>query len=171
MSFDEQGRLLLRGPSEVPQRLPGTMERDAALGWLSLATNEPARASSCASGRAADYAVDRHVRTWWQAADASFPQWLEVDLCGEFTLRALRLIFAPTHGEGLARGAYRYRFEVSRDGQAFETARGASAASDDRDIQYYELDPVRARHVRLSIDGAYDGQCAGVVDPSVFGNA
>jgi hypothetical protein len=172
-TFEESGRLTLHGPSETPQRLPSETDRpdrDGDLDWLPLSTNKPVRASSEAPGRNADYAVDHYVRTWWQAGDLSFPQWLEVDLCGALTVRAFRIIFAPTHARGQAlRGAYRFKIEASRDGASFEVLHDSADRSDDRDIQYYEVVPTLARKVRIVIDTAYDDTVAGLVDFSVFG--
>jgi hypothetical protein len=134
--------------------------------------NKPVRASSEAPGRNAEYAVDHYVRTWWQAADTTWPQWLEVDLVGEFTVRAFRLVFAPTHARGQqVRGAYVYRIEGSLDGAAYHVLYESGASADDRDIQYYEVAATRARKIRIIVSRAYDDSVAGLIDFGVFGNA
>jgi hypothetical protein len=172
VSFDERGRLLLHGPSETPCRVPGSAAAVAGgdLGWRPLATDKPARASSEAPGRGAAYAVDPSVRTWWQAADAVFPQWLEVDLAGEMCVRAFRIIFAPTHAPGCALGgAYRYTFEGSLDSAGYRVLFDGRSGSDDRDVQYHELEPTRVRFIRVRLEAGYDGAPAGIIDISPFG--
>jgi hypothetical protein len=168
--FDDEGHLVLAGPSETPQPFPDE-EPGAArdLGWLPLCTDKPVRASSAAPGRDPEHAVDQYVRTWWQAADASWPQWLEVDLLGSFVLRAFRVIFAPTQARGVVlRGSCAYRIEASADGARFDTIFEV-APGDDRDIQYYEFKTASARKVRIMMMGGYEGAAAGIIDFSVFG--
>jgi hypothetical protein len=167
--FDDQGRLVLLGPSETPQPLPSDEDGARSLGWLPLCTSKPVQASSAAPGRGAEYAVDHYVRTWWQAVDATWPQWLEVDLLGSFVLRAFRVIFAPTQARGeVLRGAYAYRIEASEDGKRFETI-FQSPEGDDRDIHYYELAGSRARKVKIVMTRGYEGLPAGIIDFTLFG--
>lgn len=176
VGFDEQGRMLLPGPSETPQLVPGAKsdpERGNDAGMLALSIHKEATASSAAPGRDASYAVDNYVRTWWRAADVGLPQWLEVNLEGEFTIEACRIILCeqgrkrdPAKPDGC-----RFRLEISSDGKAWSAAHEHADARDDRDIHYLELTPTRGRRVRLTITGMPEGIPAGVVELTVFGRS
>lgn len=174
VGFDEQGRMIVRGPTETPQFAPaatGDPTHDDP-GLLPLTINKPATASSHAPGRTPDYAVDNYVRTWWEAADDSLPQWLVVDLLGPFTIEACRLIFslagAPRQSEP---APYRYRVEVSDDGTEWRLASDKTAHGVPRNVEYDTFPPIRGRYVRLTVTDAPRQRRLGLIQITAFGRA
>jgi hypothetical protein len=172
VGFDEQGHMFVAGPTETPQLAPGenptpTSNNDA--GWLALSVNKPTKASSSAPGRTPDYSNDNYVRTWWEAAHASLPQSLTVDLQGVFDIHACRLIFSVAGWKKARPAPVRYTVEVSNDGETYAIALDRRDADTVRSIDYRQFAPARGRHVRLTVTGGPEGVPIGVIDFALFG--
>lgn len=173
--LDENGELFVNGPTETPQCAPGRNahpEQGNGAGLLPLSICSPAKASSVAPGRDARYAVDASVRTWYQAADATFPQWLEVDLLEVFSLEALRVIFADTgldYATGNLPGPYRWRLWCAEAPGEWKLAFDASENKREQHIVFVEFPAIRGRYVKLEILGAAKGFTAAIQDFCVFG--
>jgi hypothetical protein len=172
VSFDADGRMIVGGPTETPQPAPaasGAARRPAA-GLLPLTINKPATASSSGPGRTPDYAVDNYIRTWWEPADDTLPQWLEVDLAGTFSVEAARIIFSNAGiGPRSESAPYRYKIEVSADKKVWRIAVDKSANNTPCNIEYEQFAPVRGRYVRLTITAAPRDRRLGVIEFTAFG--
>jgi xylan 1,4-beta-xylosidase len=188
VGFDADNNMIIAGPSETPQYIPGHTPdpyKSNNAGMKMLSMNKNVSAGSSALQREPRCSVDNNVRTWWQAADNTAPQWLSVDLGDSFTVRAVRIILSPPANGGRGgkpgRGAQnagsanaslkscRFTVGISADQKTFSTV----AAADDsleKDIFYYEISPARARYVRLTITAGLRGEPAGVAEFSVFGH-
>ena len=173
--LDAQGEMIVAGPSETPQHAPGLVADPLCgndLGLVPLSVHAPARASSTGAGRPAAYAVDNGIRTWWQAADASCPQWLEVDLQGEFLVSSARTLFADAgldYPGGITPGPYAYRIHGSRDGQAWDLLCDRARNNAEQHIVFDTWEPRLLRHVRLEITAVPAGMTAAVWEFTVFG--
>jgi xylan 1,4-beta-xylosidase len=176
VGWDEQGRMVMAGPSETPQWAPGVKARpwtgnDAGSIPLTIDKFEFA-ASSAAPGRDASYAIDNNVRTWWQAAAGDKQPWLQVDLLQEFTIDASRILFSDDlldAAKGVVPAPYQYRVEASVDGRTWATVVDKTANTVERNIEYDEIAPVKGRYVRLVVTGAAKGLPVGVIEFTVFG--
>jgi hypothetical protein len=171
VGFDTEGRMFIDGPSEVlrfiPLSTPTSAKPVGKMGKI-VSQNKPATASGSLPGRPALYAVDNNIRTWWQAADNTFPQWMSVDLMEPFGLIALRVIFAEAsgnHDPESADKSWDFRIETSPDGKQWTSGEPRSSESD---IYFTELDGSAARHVRIRIERTPGGIPAGITDLCVF---
>ena len=175
VGFDEQGRMIMRGPSETPQWAPGVKAKpwvDNDSGSIVLSLNKPVQSSSSYSGRAPEYGVDNNARTWWQAADGDKGPYLEIDLMQDFTVDSTRILWSD-EGLDLKKGVrpapYQYTISVSPDGKSYSTVVDKMKNTEDMNIQFDEIPPVRARRVRLTISGVPAGMPVGVLELTVFG--
>ena len=57
-------------------------------GLLPLSVHQAVEASSHYAGREPMYAVDKHIRTWWQAAEDEAQPWLRVERGETFAVGA-----------------------------------------------------------------------------------
>ncbi|MFG1994950.1 discoidin domain-containing protein [Actinoplanes sp. NPDC048988] len=152
-----------------------------------LALHRPVTASSTAYGPAQpSFAVDRLAQTGvqgsgWRAGDDG-AQWIAVDLQGPCEIERITLTFEATPADEPFDGKYNatdgdeiqssaataYTIEVSSDGEswagAYETVEGAGGVQ-----QITLAQPVRARHVRLSVLKQHNTNPAGLNGFQVYG--
>ena len=173
--LDEHGELMVAGPTETPQQSPGSRsspEQENDSGWLPLSVNCPASSSSISPGRDAAYAVDNVIRTWWQASGPDVPQWIEVDLESEFTVRACRILFGDAgldYSASVLPGPYGYRVWGSGDRQQWTMLCDEAENGEERHIAFNQWPAARARYVRLEIVRVPSGMTASVWEFTVFG--
>ncbi len=173
--IDENGELFVGGPTETPQYGPGVIPDPLEgndLGLVPLTVDCHATASSCVEGREPMYAVDNYIRTWWQAADATLPQWLEVNLEGEFTVHSARVMFADRnldYKKGIVPAPYRYRVLGSLDGTNWEVLCDQSENTVERHIAFDVCQPRKSRRVKLEILAVPPGMKTSVWEFTVFG--
>ena len=158
--FDKAGRMTAntyRG--DLPQFLPGcnpAADKDCAsnlAGWNLLTFNKPATASSESPDHGVKLAFDENIKTWWAAASGNPGEWLQVDLGGLKTVRALQVNFAEDNMAVRGRAvpfAQQYTVECSTDGNSWVTLVDKSANRRDVPHDYLELNkPFQTRFLRL----------------------
>lgn len=174
--IDENGELFIAGPSETPQLAPGIVEKPQdgnGMGLVPLSVNCPVSASSHVEGHYPMYAVDNYIRTWWQAGNDNLPQWIEVDLEGEYTVHSARIMFADSgldYKSGIVPGPYAYRILTSLDGCKWEVLLDKSDNKIDRHIAFDAWEARRAKLLRLEILSVPRGMKAAVWEFTVFGS-
>lgn len=135
--------------------------------------NGLSRNSSCAPERESLYATDSSMRTWWQAADDDPEPWLAVDVRSEFTVSAVRVIWAEPNLEyraGIVPRPYRYRVEAKlSEDDAWGVAVDKSDNDVDMLIDYVAFAPCKGRFFRLVVVGWPANLGVGVVDFTMFG--
>ena len=173
--IDANGELFIAGPSEIPQHVPGFVRSPHEgndTGLIPLSINSHVEASSWVEGRNPMYAVDNYIRTWWQAADATLPQWLAVDLLGEFTVHAARIIFADSgldYSHGIEPAPYGYRLLGSLDGMRWDLLCDRSENHVEQHIVFDSWQQRMVRYIRLEILIVPPGMTTAVQDFTVFG--
>lgn len=187
--FDAEGNLFVAGPTDTPQWVPGTVERpeqgsNNSAGLINLSTGQKTTASSSAPGHFPMYATDDNIRTWWEA-QGDGPQWLQVDLCNDYTRDALRAtqgfrvgaartLFADrglNYSQGIVPAPYRYRIEGSLDAHQWMVLHDSTDCCEERHIAYDTWEPQFIRYVRLLVISAPAGMRIGVWEFTVFGAA
>ncbi len=176
--IDEHGQLFVRGASETPQWQPG-LKPDPQFGndadLLPLSCNRHVKVSSAAPGRPGAYAVDHVMRTWWQAGDGDETPWLEIDLQVDFTVTALRLLWAEPgldYRGGALPGPFRFLLE-GRPRESGEDAWQVLLDATDNTIDllcdYRVFPETTAGRVRLTITGHPHGIAPALIDCTLFG--
>jgi type 1 glutamine amidotransferase len=115
-------------------------------------------------------AVDGDGDTRWCAANASFPQWWQVDLGKSQNVNGCSIAWEKVNT------AYRYKVEGSNDGTTWIMLSDESH-SDSRDqLRQHSFQdccgsgPVSARYVRVTVSGSATGAWASFFDFEVFGS-
>jgi hypothetical protein len=187
VEFDKDGNMSVR-ITDTPQWAPGVVPdpaRDGDSGSIPVsinkvrAMNAQSRFSSQQPGRDAAYAVDNSSGTWWEPSPADARPMLTLDLGPAtrfdvvqlFTIDSVRLLFTGGRRASAlpSAEAYRYRIDVSTDGDAFTTVLDRSANTVARNTIFEELPPTRCRFVRLTIVDWPRATPLGVVEFTVFG--
>lgn len=141
---------------DYPTYLPH-MERDqlggSFTGWMLLNYNKPVQVSSTLGGYQANFAVDEDIKTYWSAQSGEAGEWLQTDLGGVSTIRAIQLNYADQDAEFLGKTlekAHQYRIQASKDGKRWETLVDKSKNKTDVPHDYIELQkPAEARFLKL----------------------
>ncbi len=176
IGIDEDGCLYGVPSRDIPQWAPGVIEHPELgneAGWLPVSVRTIARASSCAEGRTADYAIDDYCRSWWQpTADDALPS-LEIDLKTTYDIAAVRIMWAEPgldHNAGILPGPIRYKlwYQVKKGGE-WKLLADYSSNDEDFLIDYLTFDTVTARRVKLEICGVPVKGTIGVTEFTVFG--
>ena len=191
VSFDEDG-LMSVTVTDSPQPAPGFKANPDVLPSIPvtinkmLAMNALSKCSSEQEGFPAAYAVDDFSGTIWRpAADDAQPQLTielspatRFDVVQLFKVDGMRIMFGSgaRRGFGGMRGGgslpvYKFKLEVSMDGESYTTALDCTGNDISRDTFYEDFAPVRARFVRLTITDWPKTQPLGVIDFTVFGRA
>ena len=160
-------------PAAVPASIPVTINKMNAMNALS-------KCSSQQDGYPAAFAVDNYSGTVWRPAVDDPQPSLTVelspatrfDVVQHFTVDAMRVLFS---GGGRRFGpqrelpVYRYKLEVSQDGEVFRTVVDKTGNTLPKDTVYDEFAPVNCRFVRLTVMDWPKNSPLGVIDFTVFG--
>ena len=179
VGFDEHGNMFINGPSETPQWAPGVKARpwdDNDSGSFQLSEDKNYRVSSEAPGRDAPYAFDNNIRTFWAWAEDDEEPSLMLDLGAEsrqqYIVDSARILFElPSRlnrGDAAPR-IRQYKIEVSSDGETFTTAVDKTGNDKDNAVEFDEIEPIKCRHVKLTITGWPKELPPGVIEFTVFG--
>ncbi|HEX5667599.1 MAG TPA: discoidin domain-containing protein, partial [Chitinophagaceae bacterium] len=127
--------------------------RSRFTGWMLLNYNKPVQVSSTLGGYGANNAVDEDVKTYWSAQTGNKGEWIQSDLGGLSTVRALQINYADQDADilGKAKDIYhQYMISYSVDGKKWKVLVDKSANKTDVPHDYIHLkDPVEARYIRL----------------------
>jgi len=173
--INEDGELMVLKNTDSPQWAPGVKDNpyyENDTGLIPLTYSETAFATSNAPGRDALYAVDESMLTWWQPAEDDNEKILTVSLYGKYLVSAARVIWRDVgldYENGILPGPIKYKIEVSKDRETWETVVDKTQNSKDYMIDYEVFDTVEALQVRLTICDAPKGITPGVISFTVFG--
>ena len=127
--------------------------------WHLLSYGKASGASSTLNeAHAPEKAADENMKTWWSARTGDAGEWLELDLGGLLTVHALQVNFADQDAQAVGGRdnafCYRYRLDMSPDGERWESLLDRTENTADRPHDYVELPrPVRMRFLRLTNAG------------------
>lgn len=188
--FDEEGFMsvevtdtpqpapLAKPEAGAPKSVPVTINKVRAMNALSKFSSEQ-------PGFYASYGVDDFSGTvWMPAADDKEPYLLvelspatRFDVVQLFTVDGMRVMFgAPSAGGRRGFGSfapqvYRYKLEVSMDGEHFTTVVDRSGNTEARNTCFDEFAPAECRFVKLTVNGWPEGSPLGIIDFTVFGHS
>ena len=176
VGIDENGDLFGYPARDLPQYAPGVLprpEQGNETEWLPVSVRTIARASSCAPGRTADYAIDDYCRSWWQPEPTDTLPSLTVDLKTIYDIAGIRIMWAEPgldHKKDILAGPIRYRvlYQKSRKDE-WKIAVDCSENNRDLLIDYRVFEPLRTRFLRLEILEAPTGINPGVLEFTAFG--
>jgi xylan 1,4-beta-xylosidase len=141
---------------DYPTYLPSGAEdhlKSRFTGWMLLNCNKPVQVSSTFGSYAANFAVDENIKTWWSAATANPDEWIQSDLGGLVTVRAIQINYADQDAEFLGKqeGIYhQYKILESKDGKKWNMLVDKSNNRSDIPHDYVELqEPVLTRYLKL----------------------
>lgn len=175
--FDRDGQMYSRTrfgdfPHFAPTRERRSMD-ETFTGWMLLSYRKPVWASSARDSFPASTLTDENPRTFWVAGSNSPEEWVQIDLGGDYSIRALQVNFADYRSGRFATDSTVYtRFRVlgSSDGRTWRTLADLSRETRDRPNAYVELpQPTRARYVRYE-HGYVGAANLAISDIRVFGS-
>ncbi len=164
--------------TDAPKCVPVTINKMRAMNALSKASSEQ-------FGFFGSYAVDDFSGTvWMPAEDDQEPSLLielspatRFDVVQLFTVSSMRIMFGGISqrmsrgfgGGGAAAQVYKYRLDVSSDGENFTTVLDRTDNTVARNTTFDEFAPVECRFVRLTVTGWPQNAPRGIIDFTVFG--
>jgi xylan 1,4-beta-xylosidase len=141
---------------DYPTYLPSGAEdhlQSRFTGWMLLNYNKPVSVSSTFGGYHAGNAVDESIRTYWSAATSDSGEWIESDLGGICTVRAIQINYADQDAEFLGKSTlvcHQYKIYESGDGKKWNLLIDKSGNKTDVPHDYVELPrPVTTRYIKL----------------------
>lgn len=187
VEFDEDGYMSVKvtdSPQPAPlavspaePSIPVTINKVRAMNALSKVSSEQ-------PGFYGSYAVDNFSGTLWMpAADDKQPSLLvelspatRFDVVQLFKVDGMRVMFGgAARGFGMMRGGaaqiYKYKLEVSMDGEAFTTVVDCTGNDISKNTIFEEFDPVECRFVKLTVTEWPASSPLGIIDFTVFGRA
>ncbi len=189
--FDKDGNMSVK-VTDTPQWAPGVVKNpsNGDSGTLPVtinkinAMNALSKFTSEQPGRYAAYAVDNSSGTWWEpeSTDAQPSITIELspatrfDVVQLFTIDGVRLMF--NGGRRMFRPAantpppsyvYKYKIEVSMDGETYVPALDQTDNEISRNTIFEEIPPAKCRFVRLTITDWPKSSPLGIIEFTVFG--
>ena len=157
----------------MPASIPVTINKINAMNALS-------KFSSQQDGYPAAFAVDNYSGTVWRpAADDTQPTITvelspatRFDVVQHFTVDAMRVMFAGgmrRFGGPMVLPVYKYKLEVSQDGEKYVTVLDKTGNKVSKDTIYDDFAPVNCRFVRLTVTDWPKEYPLGIIDFTVFG--
>ena len=185
VEFDSDG-LMYCTVTDTPQPAPGTVAKDDVPASIPVtinkmnAMNALSKFSSQQNGYPAAFAVDNYSGTVWMPdADDAQPSIIvelspatRFDVVQHFTVDAMRVMFSGgRRGFGAAQTlpVYKYRLEVSQDGEKYVTVLDKTGNTSAKDTIYEEFAPVNCRFVKLTVTDWPKNSPLGIIDFTVFG--
>lgn len=177
IGFDDNGNIIPTGSSEIPQLVPGIMEKpweENGAGLVPLTQHKRSQASSFAPGRDAIYATDDSMLSWWQPDLSDGRPTLTVKLGdAPLCICSARIIWRDVGldiKKGVLAGPFCYMIEA-RNGEEGQwvCVLDRSKNTVDLNIDYRALEIMEATEVRLIICSSPEGIEPGVINFTVFG--
>jgi len=185
VEFDADG-LMSCTVTDTPQPAPGTVAKKGVPASIPVtinkinAMNALSKFSSQQPGFPAAFAVDNYSGTVWmpEAGDAQPSITVELspatrfDVVQHFTVNGMRVMFSGASrrfGAPQVLPVYKYRLEVSQDGEKYVTVLDRTKNQVARDTVFEEFEPVNCRFVRLTVTDWPKEFPLGVIDFTVFG--
>jgi hypothetical protein len=186
VTFDADG-LMYCTVTDTPQPAPGTVAKTDVPASIPVtinkmnAMNALSKFSSQQNGYPAAFAVDNYSGTVWmpEAEDAAPSITVELspatrfDVVQHFTVDGMRVMFSGGGRRGFGAPAalpvYKYKLEVSQDGEKFQTVLDKTKNAISKDTIYEEFKPVNCRFVRLTVTDWPKNAPLGIIDFTVFG--
>ena len=128
-----------------------------------LGRDKPCAASSVKAGTDPGSVNRGAIREPWIAADKALPQWWRVDLQEEALVSGLTVRW---YNDGLW---YDYAAETSLDGETWTSA-AEGRASGQSDLPVRFAQPVKARYVRVVVNGVTGDEPAGIYLVEIYGD-
>jgi len=157
-------------PGVTPTAKPRPYQRFSAAPstgtWDKFGLENPTRASSEAPGQTGRSANDGNSITAWQAAPDDKAPWLRVDLERVVTVTKVRLNFPSA-------GIWRYRIEVSQDGERnWQTFVDSAQTDSPNQWTPHSIDgtPVGGRYLRVTLLAWPNGAAPGLAELAVSGS-
>ena len=169
--------------TDTPQPAPGaggTLESIPVTINKMNAMNALSTFSSQQPGRYASYAIDNNSGTVWEPEPQDTMPVLMIELSPAtrfdevqlFDVDAVRLMFGgstPRRGfGGGGASVYKYKVEVSTDGENWTMALDRTANTEQRNTIFEDFKPVECRFVKLTVTGWPGGQLS-VIEFTAFG--
>ena len=143
-------------------------------GWMLLNYNKPVQVSSTLGGYLPNNAVDEDIKTYWSARSGERGEWIQSDLGGISTVRAVQINYADQDAGilGKPEGIYhQYILYHSTDAKNWQKLVDKSSNRKDVPHDYIQLEkPVQARYLKLENIHMAAGRFA-ISGFRVFGNA
>ena len=185
IEFDSDG-LMYCTITDTPQPAPGTVSDKAEKPSVPVTVNKMnamnalSKFSSQQSGYPAAFAVDNYSGTVWmpEARDKAPSITIELspatrfDVVQHFTVNSMRVMFSGARrGWGMPSvpPVYKYRLEVSQDGENYVTVLDKTGNTLARDTIFEEFEAVNCRFVRFTVTDWPKENPLGVIDFTVFG--
>ena len=126
---------------------------DRFTGWMLLSCGKPCTVSSSDSTFTAASLTDEDMRTYWSAASGGSHEWIEMDLQGVKSIRAVQLNFYDhkTVQHNRANDIY-YQYRILSSNDATHWTLVVDKSQNDRDMphDYIQLlQPLQARYLRI----------------------
>ena len=185
VEFDADG-LMYCTVTDTPQPAPGVTAKKGERASIPVtinkvtAMNALSKFSSQQPGFPAAFAVDNYSGTVWmpEANDAQPSITVELspatrfDVVQHFTVDGMRVMFSGAgrrFGAPLPQPVYKFKLEVSQDGEKYVTVVDQTKNKVVRDTVFEEFAPVNCRFVRFTITDWPKEYPLGVIDFTVFG--
>ncbi|MDH6312563.1 xylan 1,4-beta-xylosidase [Parabacteroides sp. PFB2-10] len=194
--FDNQGNMSVK-ITDVPQWAPGKIKDPTKgnSGSTQVTTNKMramntlSKVSSEQPGRDAAYAVDNYSGTWWEPDPNDPTPTLMIELSPAtrfdvvqlYHVDGVRLMFTGGRRSVVRPAAntpapaqtfvFKYKIEVSMDGEKWTTVLDQSNNKISRNTIYEEIPPVKCRFARLVMTDWPKESPLGVIDFALFGIA
>ena len=164
---------------DKPKSVPVTINKMRAMNALSKVSSEQ-------FGFFGSYAVDDFSGTIWMPEEDDKEPYLMIELSPAtrfdvvqlFTVDDMRIMFGGMTKQGSGRGfgrsygdqVYKYKLEVSMDGENFTTVLDRTDNTVSRNTVFDEFEPVECRFVKLTVTSWPEGAPRGIIDFTVFGH-
>ncbi|MCU0336647.1 MAG: family 43 glycosylhydrolase [Sediminibacterium sp.] len=153
--FDSAGLMYSNSRfGDYPHYGPAHPKAGQFTGWMLLSYKKPVTASSAVEKHIASNINDEQVNTWWLAASAQQPQWVQIDLEQVGDVHAIQINYHDYQSNlyGRVEGLFhRYTVEGSKDGKEWFTIIDKSSSYLDVPNDYIELStPVKTRFIRYN---------------------